>query len=138
MRRDELSIPIPCQVDWDTMTPAGRARFCGECRTHVHDLSRLREAEARALLGSRADLCVRYVVDELGAIRFANEALVPAASLVKARRVAVAALAVATLAACGPRAPEPAYGRPSYTPSLDPNEMSDAGPPVGMPEKPPR
>ncbi len=135
MRREELPIPSPCQVDWDTMTPAGRTRFCSACKMHVHELSTMRESEARALLGSRTDLCVSYVVDDLGGIRFAKESLVPAMSLVRSKRVAVTALAVATLAACAASNPTPAYGRPELP--FD-TSAPDAGTSISMPERPPR
>jgi hypothetical protein len=43
MRRRSLPqvvIPVPCRVDWNTMTPidrAGRARFCESCERPVYD-----------------------------------------------------------------------------------------------------
>ena len=111
MRRDELPIPLPCSADWDTMTPAGKKRFCAECKKHVHDLSRMTEAEARAILDTRADLCIRYVYDAGGNVVFDRET-VPANALVRARRFVTAAAALAlplSLTACmGARAmPEP-------------------------------
>src|SRR5690349_24905398 len=72
MRRDDIRIDLPCNADWDTMTPAGKKRFCADCKKHVHDLSRMSEEEARALMSapSTEGLCVRYVYDELGKVVF--------------------------------------------------------------------
>ena len=142
MRRDELSIAVPCHVDWDTMTARGRSRFCGACKKHVHDLSRMTESEARTLLGGRSDLCVRYAIDDLGGVRFAAERLVSPSSLVRGKRMAVAALAVATLAACTESVATPVYpqqtmGYPVYVPQQAVD--ADAGVlPVVPPETPTR
>ena len=115
MHADELPIADPCHADWDAMTPAGARRFCAACSRHVHDLSPLRESEARALLrAAPGRLCVRYTVAPGGAIRFQPE---PAPALVQLRRPAPAAppdpaargragAAALLLAACTPHEPD--------------------------------
>ena len=50
MRREDIAIDLPCSADWDTMTAAGKKKFCGDCKKFVHDLSRLNEDDAKALL----------------------------------------------------------------------------------------
>ncbi len=59
---DRVSIASPCTADWSTMVGDDRRRFCGSCRLHVHDLSAVTAAEARALLhdAGKGRLCVRF------------------------------------------------------------------------------
>lgn len=105
MDRRELPIASPCNVDWNAMTPADKGRFCGDCKKVVRDLSQMSEREARSLLGQpgRGELCVRYLYDKHGKVFFAGDratpALVPAAFLHRAKRVALVAAAFA-LQAC--------------------------------------
>jgi hypothetical protein len=117
MRREDLPLSFACDADWDTMTPAGKKKFCAECKKHVHDLSRMTEEEARALLATPAleGLCIRYVYDAEGKVAF--EAPLPASSLLrKAKRFVAGAAALAlpmSLNACmgayaGPPAKAPA------------------------------
>lgn len=87
-----LPIASPCHEDWDAMDPSARGRFCHSCAKDVHDLAAMTEREARELLAATAGqrICVRYLADRDGRIRFRPEA---------AARAAVAGLA---LAACTP------------------------------------
>jgi hypothetical protein len=111
MNRTDVPIASPCSADWTTMTLAERGRFCGECRKVVHELSRLTESQARALLAapSTEGLCVRYVHDATGEIVFRPD--VPVSRLARAKRavalaVGAAAIPVAVVGCMGP-APEP-------------------------------
>lgn len=105
MKTVEVRVASPCTVDWQSMTPADRGRFCGECKKVVHDLSNLTEGEARALLreAGNGELCVRYVYDRDGRVVLAPEPgarLVPASLLHRAKRLSLAAIAPLALAAC--------------------------------------
>lgn len=101
MNKNALPIAAPCTADWRTMTPADGGRFCGDCKKVVRNLSRMTEAEARALLAdkSRGDLCVRYLYDRDGNIFFdgarPREGLMPASLLSRTKRAALAAAAIA-------------------------------------------
>src|SRR5690242_16070069 len=99
MNRTDLPIASPCGVDWRGMKAVDvTKRFCDDCKKHVHDLSRMSRAEARALLAgpSTEGLCVRYLHDERGELLFEGEPrLVPASRLLALKRV----VAAATLAA---------------------------------------
>jgi hypothetical protein len=147
MRRDEIAIELPCSADWDTMTAAGRKRFCADCKKYVHDLSRMKEDDAKALLETGKDLCVRYVYDEVGNVVFDID--VRASALVRAKRFAKAAALVAlpmSLTACMGTAPPrrvvpppapttmPAATSPSATPSasapIAPSPSSSSSTPV--------
>jgi hypothetical protein len=100
MNRSELPIVSPCGADWQGMTPRDVAsRFCDACSKHVHDLSRMTQAEARRLLAAPATegLCVRYLHDERGNVLFAQAPLVPSSRLASAKRLAAATLATASL-----------------------------------------
>jgi hypothetical protein len=120
MRREDLPIELPCARDWNTMTAAGMKRFCADCKKLVHDLSAMSEPEAKALLASSGDLCVRYVHDAEGTIVFD----VPEGTLVRAKRYAAVAVAAAlpmSLAACMGAAParEPMVpDQPPYTQTM--------------------
>lgn len=88
-----LPIASPCHEDWDAMDPSARGRFCHSCAKDVHDLAAMTEREARELLAATAGqrICVRYLADREGRIRFRPEAV----------RVGVAVAGLA-LAACTP------------------------------------
>jgi hypothetical protein len=110
LKKDDLTVAAPCNVDWQKMTLAEGGRFCGDCKKVVRDLSTMRERDARALLRSpdNGELCVRYLYDKHGKVFFAGDRaapLVPASFLQRAKRLALSAAAVAvplSLAACSP------------------------------------
>lgn len=98
MNKSSLPIANPCPMDWASMTPADRGRFCGECKKVVHELVRMTEKEAKALLHSakNGELCVRYMFDAQGNIFFADTPRLVAPSLLnRARRAAAVAAAIA-------------------------------------------
>jgi hypothetical protein len=90
--RIQLPIADPCHENWDAMEPVEGGRFCGSCNKQVYDLSSMTEDEARGILREHASgkLCVRYLQDAVGNIRFRP-----------ARPARAAALALA-MAACTP------------------------------------
>jgi hypothetical protein len=97
MKRTDLPISSPCAAQWDTMTVRGRALFCDECQTLVHDLSRLQRHEAADFLQAHVgeQMCVKYSYDALGNVLFAapsQPTVIPASML----RPSVRALAAAT------------------------------------------
>lgn len=59
---DRISVPEPCNVNWEAMRGNDQIRFCRHCRLHVTDLSRLTRREAMLLVArSKGRLCVRFV-----------------------------------------------------------------------------
>ena len=134
MKRADLRIDSPCSADWSTMTRDGQKRFCDACKKHVHDLSSMRPAEARAVLDApRArDLCVRYLYDDEGNILFRpSYDLVPPTMLARVRRFVTAAgvvVAPLTLNACMGAAEAPPPVAPAATASALPAVAVDAGP----------
>lgn len=136
MRRDDIRIDLPCNADWDTMTPAGKKRFCADCKKHVHDLSRMSEGEARALMSapSTEGLCVRYVYDELGRVVFdLDQKIVMTNALVRAKRFVQTAAMVAlplSLTACMGAAQRP-------MPAPSPAKTAEIAPaPIAVPTPP--
>lgn len=131
------------------MTPAGKKKFCVECKKHVHDLSRMTEEEARALLATPAleGLCIRYVYDAEGKVAF--EAPLPASSLLrKAKRFVAGAAALAlpmSLNACmgaykGPPAkpPVPATAAPAIATSSPTATATTTATATAAPPTPPK
>src|ERR1043165_5223563 len=59
---DRITIPAPCDADWDSMRGNDQVRFCEHCNLHVTNLSSMTRREAmRLVAGSRGRLCIRYV-----------------------------------------------------------------------------
>jgi hypothetical protein len=50
----QITIPEPCSMDWETMRGDERTRHCEACGKHVHDLTKMKPAEAAALLEGTA------------------------------------------------------------------------------------
>ena len=58
---DQVTVAAPCPADWDEMIGNERARFCGQCRLNVYNLSGMTRREAEALIaGAEGRLCVRF------------------------------------------------------------------------------
>lgn len=107
MRDVKVTFPNPCDQPWNAMAPRGCNRHCAACDTLIHDLAALTLAEAKALLASGQEVCVRAKVGADGVI-----ALKPSDRSTGRRLVAAAtaSLALAT-AACQtvPDAAEPRF-----------------------------
>lgn len=133
MRREDIAIDLPCSADWDTMTAAGKKKFCADCKKFVHDLSRMKEDEAKALLETGKDLCVRYVYDELGNVVFdIDQKMLRASALTRfAKAAAIVALPLSLTACMGAAAP-----RPMPVPTSQPAPTGSSLP-VATPPAPP-
>lgn len=109
MRQVAVDIPKPCAANWDEMRAGDKRRFCADCQTQVHDLSAMTPREAERFLlrnADREDLCLSYVRNEDGAIRFQPPPprLVPVRRLL---RMAPAAGLSLAMAACTSAVPQP-------------------------------
>jgi len=59
---DRITIPAPCDADWDAMIGNDQVRFCEHCNLHVTNLSSMTRSEAMRLVArSRGRLCVRFI-----------------------------------------------------------------------------
>lgn len=58
---DQISIASPCKMDWNAMQGDEKARFCGDCRLNVYNLSGMTKEEAETLVKQKEGrLCVRF------------------------------------------------------------------------------
>ena len=70
---DHVTVAAPCSADWDAMIGDERARFCGQCRLNVYNLSGMTKREAEALIvNAEGRLCVRFYRRADGTILTAN------------------------------------------------------------------
>ena len=59
---DRITIPAPCDADWEAIIGNDQVRFCEHCNLHVTDLSSMTRQKAMRLVArSEGRLCVRYV-----------------------------------------------------------------------------
>jgi ankyrin repeat protein len=59
---DQVTIPKPCNADWDSMIGNDKVRFCEHCNLHVNNLSAMTRTQAMRLVArSRGRLCVRFI-----------------------------------------------------------------------------
>ncbi len=71
----KISLRSPCPVR-PTLTGVGdKTSACALCKKHVHHLTRMTEAEGKAVLerAKTEDTCVRYVSDSRGNVVFAPQ-----------------------------------------------------------------
>lgn len=61
----KISIPHPCNQDWNQMTPNERGRFCNACQKDVTDFTTLSDREISAKLATTANICGRLRVSQL-------------------------------------------------------------------------
>ncbi len=97
MSEIEVEFPKPCDENWDDMTPAGCHRHCASCEKVIHDLEKMTGEEARALLDSDEDACVRAKIGADGAVVVSDTGRTRAPRL---RTAAVGTVAGLALAAC--------------------------------------
>lgn len=58
---ERISIPEPCDADWDSMVGNDQVRFCSHCSLNVTNLSSMTRSDARRLVReSGGRLCIRY------------------------------------------------------------------------------
>lgn len=58
---DHVTVAAPCSADWDEMIGTDRARFCGQCKLNVYNLSGMTKREAENLVaGAEGRLCIRF------------------------------------------------------------------------------
>ena len=95
-RRIHISIPNPCQENWDGMRASADGRFCEKCQHTVTDFSRITEREAaRAIQTSK---CGRVRLNERGEVVFRPE---PAPRFGPLSLVTIAGLGLPALGVAG-------------------------------------
>jgi hypothetical protein len=66
-KKIQLSIPKPCQEDWDAMTPVEKGKFCGSCQKQVVDFSTMSDRQLAAFFKkpSTGTVCGRFMTNQL-------------------------------------------------------------------------
>lgn len=60
-----IQIPQPCAADWNTMSPDGKGRFCGQCCKTVIDFTKWNNRDILAYLKQHTGTCGRFRNDQL-------------------------------------------------------------------------
>ncbi|HET6993642.1 MAG TPA: T9SS type A sorting domain-containing protein [Chitinophagaceae bacterium] len=66
-RQIQLTIPHPCEENWDEMAPTEKGRFCASCCKQVVDFTHMSESQLAAFFRKtpRGSLCGRFSSDQL-------------------------------------------------------------------------
>lgn len=66
-KKFQLSIPTPCNENWDNMTPVEKGRFCGSCQKQVVDFSKMSDREVAMFFKkpSTGSVCGRFMEEQL-------------------------------------------------------------------------
>ncbi len=71
----KLTIPKPCNEDWDKMTPDEKGRHCSMCNTIIADFSTFTDKELVAYLSkAKGEICGRVDNTQLDRLLITNEA----------------------------------------------------------------
>jgi hypothetical protein len=58
---NQITIPTPCHVDWDSMRGDGRKRYCASCGEHVYNLSAMNAGEMVDLIRAQdGEFCGQF------------------------------------------------------------------------------
>jgi hypothetical protein len=61
-----LSVPTPCQENWDNMNSTGDSKYCIRCKKNIIDFSAMSDIEVLAVIkNSRGELCGRFYNTQL-------------------------------------------------------------------------
>ncbi|MCR9172103.1 MAG: hypothetical protein NXI10_06410 [bacterium] len=61
----QISIPEPCEENWDGMKPTGLGRYCNSCEKNIQDFSRMTDNELVQLLISNKPHCGNFDAAQL-------------------------------------------------------------------------
>ena len=90
---ENVRVAAPCSADWEQMLGDDRARFCGQCKLNVYNLSGMTRQEAERLIANREGrLCVRFYRRADGTVLTQNCPVGLAALKRRVSRLASAAL----------------------------------------------
>lgn len=140
---DAITIQSPCTVPWSSMHGDDVRRYCGQCRLHVHDVSKMTRDEVRALAGRPEGVgCLRIWRRPDGTLitRDCSRVRLMLERRLRALRVAAAGLlALVGLGGCRPaRVADDAPAVPASDPASAPRPtMGTPMPPPPPPERPP-
>lgn len=61
-----ISIPDPCNENWDEMTPVEKGRYCDSCEKVVHDVTNFSDDRLSNLLTTKPNVCVQVSSSQVG------------------------------------------------------------------------
>lgn len=95
-----ISIPNPCNEDWDKMTPEGQGRFCSACQTKVTDFTSMTDEQVLNYFIEHKGqhICGRYLQSQLDRTMTKEIPSAPLLPLRLAKRIAAGFLFLHTLA----------------------------------------
>jgi len=97
---DQIKIASPCSADWEAMIGTNQARFCGQCRKNVYNLSEMTRDEAQRVVEEHEGrLCVRFYTRADGTML--TQDCPVGLRAVRYRRVKKFSYAAAVLLSCG-------------------------------------
>lgn len=97
---DQIKIASPCTADWESMTGTDQARFCGQCRKNVYNLSEMTRDDAQRVVEEHEGrLCVRFYTRVDGTML--TQDCPVGLHAVRYRRVKKFSYAAAVLLSCG-------------------------------------
>ncbi|TRX38539.1 hypothetical protein FNW52_00375 [Flavobacterium sp. ZT3R18] len=64
----KITIPKPCNEDWDKMTPNDSGRFCGSCSKNVIDFTTMLPDEIQVYFQQHSNVCGRIKQSQLDSI----------------------------------------------------------------------
>ena len=67
-KKHQISIPDPCQEDWNEMQATGIGRYCNSCEQNIQDYSKLSDNELVQLLMSDKPHCGNFDEAQLGRV----------------------------------------------------------------------
>lgn len=67
-RKYKITIPEPCQEDWDKMTPNKNGRFCGSCSKNVVDFTNMLPDEIQVYFQKHNNVCGRFKKSQLNSL----------------------------------------------------------------------
>ena len=66
---EQIQIPQPCPVSWESMSGDDQVRFCGQCKQSVYNLSGMTRDDAEQLIAERGgQLCGQIYVRPDGTV----------------------------------------------------------------------
>jgi hypothetical protein len=67
-RKYKITIPEPCDEDWNKMTPNENGRFCGSCSKNVVDFTNMMPDEIQAYFLKHNNVCGRFKNSQLDSL----------------------------------------------------------------------